>query len=925
MYCLPSPSVAITAVVAALLLTPLPAEDAEPVPFPNMAPEVGNILEHDYYDQSRVAPVVMAERALRALEAAEIAIDAAWSNDVIRLAINGAASDIPAVKPADLDQAMALIERVRGEIDKAPRLTLKERRDLVYAMLNGALSSLDPHTVLMPPEPASEFDEDIKGEFFGIGAFLNQEDGVITIERVMAGLPAERAGVEDGDIILAINGEKTVGLSLEQAVRRIKGEKGTDVALTLERKAEKEPLTLTITRDRVQHITMRTYRDGDVGYVRMDEFNANAARDLYAAVKALEEKGALSALVLDMRYNGGGLLDQVRIICDFFLGKDRELVRTVTVGGEPQIFKSNPRTLIDAPMVVLVGPGSASAAEILAGGLQRNDRALVIGGTTYGKGSVQSIKNLRDGSRLKLTIQEYQLPGGVSIQDVGVTPDVRLVRHTLRKDGTVDLLPYSNAREADEEFHLKANNSYLHTSTYELGWLMRSLSKEESRLSAISSRDFRPDQEASLVLDLVKAAVAAPGVPDALVAANQQNRVRQALIDAIKDPLAVRGEREASALSEALAKRTSPVIWGGDAQPAPKKVTVAYAGPEQIAPGSVARLAFTVTNGETAAIGRLYGVVKSDKGSPLWEDEVVFGEVAAGGSSSGAIDFKVPPRLHGGEERFTLEVFRDGQREQLGSVDVTLTIAPQPRPHLSYTWELVEPGGNQAIDAGEDCDVRVILKNDGASASAPLTLFVYKDNDPWVQLGGGRYKLDAIPAAGSITVAVPIKVLPELTRAGKQVAYSGSSFALQLNAEERFEDEIDGRYRANLFHKLTLPVGKPVSGGSIVQPNLELLALERTAAKVSLSVRLKDDNPHWIALFHDDDKVDLQDATALAGGVYQVSVTLKPGLNSLRVVATDQDDVNELLPLRMWGPDAPPTPVAQQQNRKPGEGDAVVP
>jgi len=337
-------------------------EQPDPAPFPDMAPSVGAVLARDYYDQSRFRPRIMVERALRALENAEIIADADWQGKEIALRFADTDIKVPAAEPADLDQAMALIEQIRLAIDNSGKFTTKERRDLAYTLINGALTTLDPHTVMMSPEPAGDFDEDIRGEFGGIGAFLHQDaqSGEITIERVMPDRPAEKAGVQDGDVIVAVNGESTTGLSLEQAVRRIKGPKGTTVTLSLKRK--NTILDLSVVRDLVQVVTIRSWRDGDVGYVRMDEFNQNTARDLFNAITELQKVAPLKGLVLDLRANGGGLLDQARVICDFFLIKNKEIVRTVTVGGEPQIFKSSPNLLLDCPMAVLVGPGSASAA-----------------------------------------------------------------------------------------------------------------------------------------------------------------------------------------------------------------------------------------------------------------------------------------------------------------------------------------------------------------------------------------------------------------------------------------------------------------------------------------------------------------------------------------------------------------------------------
>jgi len=903
-------------------------EDAVPAPFPDMAPTVGAVLEHDYYDHSRFKPRIMVERALRALEGADISIDTQWQGGVIVLEVGDLKQSIPAPEPAGLRDAMLLLEGVRGALDQATRFTAKQRRDFTYAMLNGALLSLDPHTLILPPEQAKDFAEEIDAKFFGIGAFLNQEEGVISIERVMPGLPAERAGVEDGDIIVAVDGEKIVGLSLDQAVRRIKGERGSTVTLTVERKSEPAPKDIAIVRDLVEVITMRSHRDGNVGYLRMDEFNANTARDLWRALAELAEAGPLEGFVLDLRFNGGGLLEQSRIISDFFLTKNLEIVRTVTVGGEPQIFKSDNRVLLDCPMVLLTGGSSASAAEILSGALQCNDRAVIAGTTTFGKGSVQSIRQLRDGSRLKLTIQEYQLSGGISIQDVGVSPDLRLVRHVLKKDGSVDLLPYTSSREADDEFALAGHGNYQHATSYQLGWLAPQLEKEEAKRSAVSSRDFRPDPEASLVVDLLKQAVSSPGATDRIVAARAAGKMRQVVLDLLQRPVELRAQAEAAALSAALGKRVPAVAWGADAVSEPKSLAIEFRGPATVTAGSDTALAFSVSNRSDQPAGRLFGVVRGDRFSPLWEDEVVFGEVPGKGSASGAIIFDVPPRLHAGEERFTLDLFRDGSREVLASVPVQLTVKEQPRPHFDYRWDIVEAAGAAAdgvIRPGEEVTLKLVLRNSGTGDSAAINLLVFKDNDPWVQLGGGRFKLPPLAAGAETAVEVPVKVMAQLKKQGRPVPFAGSAVKLRLAVDERFADEVDGRYRANLMHAISLPVGTPVVGKRIQQPRLEVQSIEHSQAeRATITVRIVDDNLRFVALFQDEGKVDMKPADQLVDGLYRATVALKPGANAVRVVATDGDEVSEILSLRLWGPEPVPALVAPEV-AKPVSKPAVDP
>ena len=885
----------------ALGLIPLLAQEEVVPALPDLAPTIGKHLERDYYDQSRFEPKLMVQRALRALETAETGIDTSWKDGVITVTVAEKDLAINATDPTTLDQAMALIEKVRLAVD-GTTLPAERKRDLAYVMVNGALRVLDPHTVVMPPEPAKEFKEDIAGEFFGIGAFLQQEEGVIGIERVMAGLPADKAGVRDGDVIIGINGEKTAGLSLTQAVRRIKGPKGTTVVLTVERKAAAEPLDISITRDLVQMVTMRSYRKGEICYVRMDEFNGYTARDLYRAVLELQKEGPMKAFVLDLRFNGGGLLDQSRLVSDFFLPKGEEIVRTVTSDGEPQIFRSSSRQILDVPMVVMTSGGSASAAEILSGCLQRNERAVVIGSTTFGKGSVQTIKDLGDGSRFKLTIQEYQLPGGVSIQDLGVNPDVKLVRHALREDGTVDLVPFSGSREEDDEFALKNKAAYEHPATYELGWLAEFQALEELKKSGIAAREFVPDQEASLVLDLVAQAAASDGFAAAAEKASKQRGLRAFLLERLKDPVAHVADVESQALATAFAKRTPPLVWGAATTPVEGSLALAFSGPATVTAGATTPIAFTVTNLTDAAIGRLYGVVQADRFSPLWEDEVVFGQVDAKGKASGNLRFAVPPRAYAGEERFTLDLYNDNGGTVRASVPVTLNIQAQPRPHLSYTWKLDDADHNGQLDTGEQASVEFTVINDGQGPSSRLDLRVFKDNDPFVQLSDKGGKIEPLQPGASAQLKVRLSVQKEAKQGDRTEVFAAKAIKLQVRIDERFDDQVDSRFRASLFHTLSIPVGTKAEPKPIIQPTLALLDTKRDGNQVTLTVSVADDNLRFLTTFLNEDKIDLLPAARLAkDGKYQVKMTLKPGANAIRVVALDNDEMDEVLPVRLWG------------------------
>ena len=887
----------------------LPAGEA-PQHFPDMAPQIGKRLADDYYDALRFKPVLMVERALRSLEQSEISLDARWvrasgtAPGRIEIDVAGTIRQVDAPDPRDLGSAMALIEKVRLLVDGGD-FPPARARELDYALINGALSTLDPHTFIFPPEPAKEFQEDIQGEFHGIGAYLRDEEGRVVIERVMPGRPAERSGVEDGDVILAIDGETTAGLSLDQAVRRIRGPKGTSVRLTLSRSSLPAPVELPIVRELVQVVSLRAWRQGPVGYIRMDEFNQLTGKDLLQALGELRRSGdeaggavPIQSLVLDLRFNGGGLLDQAKFITDFFLPRGLEIVRTVGPDGDPTITRSSPRRFVEWPVVVLTSTGTASAAEILAGALQKNDRGLIAGSPTFGKGSVQTTRLLQDGSQLKLTIQEYRLPGGDSIQDVGVTPDLLLRRRSAAQDGRVDLVPYTARREADNESALANQRPYQHSSALALSYLARVLPREELKNTAISAKDFHPDQEAMLLVDLLTDVCTDPGFAAAAVEAEAAGRARQFLIDRLRQPAVRRAEVEAAALATALAKAPAPVVWGaaGAAQPS---LAVRYDGPVEVEAGSRVDLPFTVVN-QGEAVGRLYAIVSTDRDSSLWEDEVPIGALAAGESRTVSLSIPVPIRALGGGEQFTLELVRDGEARPAATAAVALSIRPKPRPHLSYRLTVEEPGGDGSFDPGETATAVLVLRNDGEAESLPISLQVLKDNNPFLQLGGEVIaKLDPIPAGGQAERRIPLT----LVRTHKERTYDNAPVRLVLRAEEVVPEGQDPRNRSTLAHTATIPVAEPLNPVAVHPPRI---LLDGVDADGTLRLRIVDENLRYVALFQDEDKVDLRAAAALPeeGGarLYRPRIALHPGLNTIRVVAADADEAHGGATLRLWGP-----------------------
>ena len=297
-----------------------------------------------------------------------------------------------------------------------------------YEAIRGMLGSLDdPYTRFLDPREFKEMQIDTSGELSGVGIqlSLDKETKNLVVVSPIEGSPASRAGVQPKDVIVAIDGKSTKGMSTEDAVKLIRGQAGTKVTLTLKRKAQ--TLELPLTRERIElHAVdhqINTSADGvKVGYIRLKQFNATATKDMRQAVKDLEEKGA-QGYVLDLRSNPGGLLMASVEIARQWLNEGT-IVSTKTRDGIQDVKRANGRALTTKPMVVLVNEGSASASEILSGALQDNNRAVLVGQKTFGKGLVQSVRGLSDGSGMTVTIAKYLTPSGRDIHKHGIDPDV---------------------------------------------------------------------------------------------------------------------------------------------------------------------------------------------------------------------------------------------------------------------------------------------------------------------------------------------------------------------------------------------------------------------------------------------------------------------------------------------------------------------
>lgn len=351
-----------------------------------------------------------------------------------------------------------IFERVRANYVEEP-----QEKELIENAINGMLTSLDPHSSFLNADDAADMRTQTRGEFGGLGIEVTMEDELVKVITPMYGTPAEAAGVLAGDFISAIDGEEVRGLTLQEAVEKMRGPVNTPIELTILREGADAPLEITIIRDIIKLQAVKFRAEGDVGYMRVISFTEQTYDDLRDGIEQLVEEigeDEMKGLVLDLRLNPGGLLDQAINISDAFLEKGLIVSTRGRDDRDSRRFSARGGDLIDGkPIVVLINGGSASASEIVAGALQDHRRATVVGTQSFGKGSVQTIIPLGEAGALRLTTALYYTPAGTSIQGKGITPDIE-VGQTLpeelrdREDelarGESDLRGHIQGEEEDE-------------------------------------------------------------------------------------------------------------------------------------------------------------------------------------------------------------------------------------------------------------------------------------------------------------------------------------------------------------------------------------------------------------------------------------------------------------------------------------------
>jgi carboxyl-terminal processing protease len=813
-------------------------------------------VSENYVEPKRIDPKAMVVASLDMIEkaVAEVMVDGDARSGKLTLTV-GTAS-----RPIDISGVDTIykVRVVMGEVVTFIQQHLvahKGLREIEYAATNGMLSTLDPHSILLDPKMYKEMRLQTKGEFGGLGFVIAMRDGNLTVVRVLKGTPAQKAGIRAKDVITKIGEQSTINMDLQDAVDRLRGRPATRVAITVNRAAWPEGKRFDLAREviSVETVPQAKLLAGGVGYVKLSQFSANSTRDLQAAIaqQRTQNGGALKGLVLDLRGNPGGLLEQAISVSDLFLSEG-VIVKTVGDGMKLHEVKEAHADRDDQtslPLVVLVNNSSASASEIVAGALKNNNRALVIGRQTFGKGSVQVLNDFADPVKptdqaaIKLTVAQYLTPGDVSIQEVGVTPDVLLLPGRALKDAVNYFAPPRMTGEADLEKHFtnpadaslsqaeldrraQDRRNRTEKAALELRYLLdekedtvaKALKADARREAAARAHgeagveELTPEQQEDEDLDANPDEVVEDYqmrfARDLLLRAQFPDRGR--LLEAARSFVSERKVEEEKRLEARLA--ALGVDWSDRAAtgtPVPV-VTVSPAPGKLASAGDTVQWSVTVENRGDGALRRLRAWTLVDK-APLFDRrEFVFGLVKPGEKRSWTVPVKLPKGMDSRHEDVRIHFEDEGGRAP-PEATTALDVSEAGKPLFAFSTQVEDeaPGGNGdgLVQRGEEITLRVDVRNAGTGASGDKTYVSLKNlADDKVFIKKGRVVLGAIKPGEVKTALMQLEVKKGL---------KPDQVPLRLMVvDEKLEE-----YAADRLELPVAPDGKaplPASGGARV-------------------------------------------------------------------------------------------------------------
>ncbi|MCQ4574474.1 MAG: S41 family peptidase [Candidatus Brocadiales bacterium] len=778
---------------------------------------VTSYIERFYVDQDNVRPKHMLLEALSWTERLlpSVLVTTSEASDTIEISSGGARKELSTENIETLDDMLlALRESLVFIQANRPEPNDPKPEDLEYTAINGILTDLDPHSLLLPPKEYKEFRIGTSGRFGGLGMVVGIRDMYLTVISTIEGTPAHKAGLKRGDKIMQIDNESTVNMSLFEAVGKLRGEPGTNVTLYIHRDKTSKPETIPIKRAVIALPSIEAQPLGEgLGYIRIRSFQEDTAEDLDIHLDELKsEYGEIRGLIIDMRNNSGGLLDQAIKVSDRFL-EDGVIVVTTGPGKrrrEVQVAEPSEDDVLTCPIVVLMDSSSASGAEIVAAALKENGRAVIVGDRSFGKGTVQQLIDMADGSALKLTIAKYLTPLYRDIQTIGVTPDISLVPVAVGKDEIFLVKGNSDTiRESDMEGHLRGTPSIQEEPLATLRYLKTPQdAPEDEKLEGedpYKPTDLANDRQVQLSKELLKSTNFARS---------------EEMLEDMRATLEDLQKSEEEHIVAALEK--AGIDWSeGKSTETPRPTVSLETDPfdKRIMAGEKASITISVTNERDGALYRMFAV--SESKNPLLDKlEFPLGKIDAGETRSYTNEIEMPKGALDRSDEFIIK-FNELNGYIPKDLHGDLTTVAQKRPRFAYSYQVIESGSNGhgpnddgLIQKGEHIDLLVTVKNvgEGNSSKNMVTLRELSHKEVFVE--EGSKELGELAPGENKTVSLRFHVRENI---------EANEFTVDLVIT-------DLTYGVYLTDKLTFPILEPKAVPLLAEESRDLIVVQDEAS-----------------------------------------------------------------------------------------------
>ena len=800
-----------------------------------------------------------------------------------------------------------LLEAIKFIFDNTqPEQTLSQLEELAIA---GLLDTLDPHSTFLSEELYKEMKVGTSGKFGGLGIVIGIRDNKLTVISPIDDTPASKAGILPGDYISKIEDETTVGMTLTEAVEKMRGPQGSTVTISIERKGWLSAKDFKMVRDMIRVESVEyALLPNDIGYVKVKSFQEDSTKQLKKALSALTGKTSkgLKGLVFDLRNNPGGLLDQAIAISDLFL-EQGTIVTTVGLKNKmrdsQQAILKNTQPMY--PMVVIVNEGSASASEIVAGALQRNQRAVVLGQKTFGKGTVQTLYDLPQNSALKLTVAKYLTPGDISIQSIGIGPDIQTIPVVIDQDQITFFYSEDKHGEAELDRHFVNDQKPMKMQPEIVAeYLFHKPSPEELEKEYSFSKLSAQEKQKRLFEDFetktsYEILVHTTGIS------------HEALIEASKKQLSISTKSQEQQIATAMQKlgidwSIAPKIDANKKCPSPDVsfLVLPETKGQVIRSGDKIEIQALMKNKSDCTLYQARATSQSDS-SFFDHREIFFGKLSPNQAITRKLSLTIPKYQPVGSYQLTFN-FDEDQKTSIQSQNVIIPIMPNQQPSFTLAYSITDTVEGQTgfiapnqPERGEKFFLTVKVKNIGEVLSNEMNLVIKQDGNKTIQFDKSREKFEKVAPGQEKTARFQIEVPENLNEPLFKLILTASDADYQSYIQKKIDVKLfQAKVAEPKEQKIVTFFEEPIISIS----NLQNLMKEH-AGQVNLVGVIKDD-------------VAVQDMYVLVNGKkvayhgfhntnptenFNLNIPLKKGKNEIIVVARDDQDLVQTLPLNLLG------------------------